>query len=57
MANPRHEHERQAWETVKLPEGKVLLPGVVSHSTNVLEHPELIVLRLVQLAILVGART
>jgi methionine synthase II (cobalamin-independent) len=39
MANPRHEHEWRVWETVKLPEGKVLLPGVISHATNVVEHP------------------
>jgi 5-methyltetrahydropteroyltriglutamate--homocysteine methyltransferase len=55
MANPRHEHEWRVWETVKLPEGKKLLPGVISHSTNVVEHPELVAERLVRLARLVGA--
>lgn len=54
MANPRHEHEWRAWETVKLPAGRVLLPGVVTHSTNVVEHPELVSERLVRLARLVG---
>jgi 5-methyltetrahydropteroyltriglutamate--homocysteine methyltransferase len=55
MANPRHEHEWRVWETVKLPEGKVLLPGVISHATNVVEHPELVAERLVRLARLVGS--
>jgi 5-methyltetrahydropteroyltriglutamate--homocysteine methyltransferase len=55
MANPRHEHEWRVWETVKLPEGKVLLPGVISHATNVVEHPELVADRLVRLARLVGS--
>jgi 5-methyltetrahydropteroyltriglutamate--homocysteine methyltransferase len=41
-ANVRHEHEYRVWDDVRLPEGKVLLPGVVSHATNVLEHPELV---------------
>jgi 5-methyltetrahydropteroyltriglutamate--homocysteine methyltransferase len=54
MANPRHEHEWRVWETVKLPEDKVLLPGVISHATNVVEHPELVAERLVRLARLVG---
>jgi 5-methyltetrahydropteroyltriglutamate--homocysteine methyltransferase len=54
MANPRHEHEWRVWERVKLPEGKVLLPGVISHATNVVEHPELVAERLVRLARLVG---
>ena len=53
-ANPRHEHEWRMWETVKLPAGKVLLPGVISHSTNVVEHPELVAERLLRLARLVG---
>jgi len=55
MANPRHEHEWRVWESVKLPEGKKLLPGLVSHSTNVVEHPELVAERIVRLAKLVGA--
>ena len=54
MANPRHEHEWRVWETVKLPDGKVLLPGIVSHCTNVIEHPELVAERITRLANLVG---
>ena len=54
MANPRHEHEWRGFETVKLPPEKVLLPGVISHATNVVEHPELVAERLVRLAKLVG---
>ena len=54
MANPRHEHEWRVWESAKLPDGKVLLPGVISHATNVVEHPELVAERLVRLARLVG---
>ena len=54
MANPRHEHEWRVWETVKLPQGKVLLPGVISHATNVVEHPDLVAERLIRLARLVG---
>ncbi|HKA80260.1 MAG TPA: cobalamin-independent methionine synthase II family protein [Xanthobacteraceae bacterium] len=54
MANPRHEHEWRVWEKVKLPKGRVLLPGLVSHSTNVVEHPELVAERIVRLAKLVG---
>jgi len=54
MANPRHEHEWRVWEDLELPEGKVLVPGVISHVTNVVEHPELVCERLVRLAELVG---
>ena len=54
MANPRHEHEWRVWERAKLPEGKTLLPGVISHATNVVEHPELVAERIVRLAKLVG---
>jgi 5-methyltetrahydropteroyltriglutamate--homocysteine methyltransferase len=54
QANPRHEHEWRIWESVTLPEGKVLVPGVVTHHTNVVEHPELVAERLVRLAKLVG---
>jgi 5-methyltetrahydropteroyltriglutamate--homocysteine methyltransferase len=54
MANARHEHEWRVWESVKLPAGKVLLPGVVSHQTNVVEHPDLVAERIVRLARLVG---
>jgi 5-methyltetrahydropteroyltriglutamate--homocysteine methyltransferase len=54
QANPRHEHEWRLWEDVELPEGKVLVPGVVTHHTNVVEHPELVAERLVRLAGFVG---
>jgi 5-methyltetrahydropteroyltriglutamate--homocysteine methyltransferase len=54
MGNPRHEHEWRVWESVKLPEGRKLVPGVISHSTNVVEHPELVAERLVRIARLVG---
>jgi len=53
-ANPRHEHEWRVWESVKLPPGKVLIPGVISHATNIVEHPELVSERIVRLARLVG---
>jgi 5-methyltetrahydropteroyltriglutamate--homocysteine methyltransferase len=53
-ANPRHEHEWKVWQDVKLPPGKVLIPGVISHATNVVEHPELVAERVVRLARLVG---
>jgi 5-methyltetrahydropteroyltriglutamate--homocysteine methyltransferase len=54
-ANVRHEHEWRVWREVKLPEGKRILPGVVSHSTNVVEHPQLVADRIVQFAEGVGA--
>lgn len=54
QANPRHEHEWKIWEEVPLPDGKVLVPGVVTHHTNVVEHPELVAQRLVRLAGVVG---
>ena len=53
-ANPRHEHEVQIWEDVKLPDGKIIIPGLISQSTNVVEHPELIAWRLKNFARLVG---
>jgi 5-methyltetrahydropteroyltriglutamate--homocysteine methyltransferase len=53
-ANPRHEHEYHLWETVKLPPEKVLIPGVITHASNIVEHPELIAERLVRYAKLVG---
>jgi 5-methyltetrahydropteroyltriglutamate--homocysteine methyltransferase len=53
-ANPRHEHEYHVWENVKLPEGKILIPGVIAHTTNTVEHPELVKERLVRYARLVG---
>jgi 5-methyltetrahydropteroyltriglutamate--homocysteine methyltransferase len=53
-ANARHEHEYHLWETVKLPAGKVLIPGVVTHASNIVEHPELIAERIIRYANLVG---
>ncbi len=53
-ANPRHEHEWKLWQQVKLPEGKILIPGVVTHHTNVVEHPEVVADRIVRYANLVG---
>jgi 5-methyltetrahydropteroyltriglutamate--homocysteine methyltransferase len=53
-ANPRHEHEYHVWETMKLPEGKVIIPGVVTHASNIVEHPELIAERITRYAKLVG---
>jgi 5-methyltetrahydropteroyltriglutamate--homocysteine methyltransferase len=53
-ANPRHEHEWRVWEKAKLPHGSVLVPGVISHATNVVEHPELVAERIVRFARLVG---
>ena len=54
QANPRHEHEWKIWQDVPLPDGKVLVPGVVTHHTNVVEHPELVAQRLIRLANVVG---
>ena len=54
MANPRHEHEWRLWEKTKLPPERVLIPGVIAHTTNVVEHPKLVAERLVRLARLVG---
>jgi 5-methyltetrahydropteroyltriglutamate--homocysteine methyltransferase len=54
MANPRHEHEWRVWETVKLPEGKVLVPGCITQASVVVEHPELVAQRIVRLAGVVG---
>lgn len=53
-ANPRHEHEWKVWKDVKLGPDQVLIPGVISHATNVVEHPELVAERLVRLANIVG---
>jgi 5-methyltetrahydropteroyltriglutamate--homocysteine methyltransferase len=53
-ANPRHEHEWAVWKEVKLPGGKLLIPGVISHATNVVEHPELVAERIGRYARLVG---
>jgi 5-methyltetrahydropteroyltriglutamate--homocysteine methyltransferase len=52
--NVRHEHEWKVWQDVRLPDGKLILPGVVSHATNVVEHPELVAERVVRFAGLVG---
>src|SRR5258708_4538068 len=54
-ANPRHAHEWALFETVKLPEGKVLIPGVIESKSNFIEHPELIAQRIARYAKLVGA--
>ena len=53
-ANPRHEHEWQVWQEVKLPEQKVLIPGVVSHCIELVEHPELVAQRIVRFAGVLG---
>jgi 5-methyltetrahydropteroyltriglutamate--homocysteine methyltransferase len=53
-ANVRHAHEWKVWRDVKLPDGKVLIPGVVSHATNVVEHPEVVADRILQFASVVG---
>jgi 5-methyltetrahydropteroyltriglutamate--homocysteine methyltransferase len=55
-ANARHEHEWQVWEHVTLPDDKVILPGIVTHSTNVVEHPELVAERIRRFLGAVGAR-
>jgi 5-methyltetrahydropteroyltriglutamate--homocysteine methyltransferase len=53
-ANPRHAHEWEVWENVKLPDGKILIPGVVAHTTNHVEHPELVAQRIVNYARMLG---
>jgi 5-methyltetrahydropteroyltriglutamate--homocysteine methyltransferase len=53
-ANPRHAHEWRVWQSVKLAPGKILIPGVISHATNIVEHPELVAERIVRLAKIVG---
>jgi len=53
-ANPRHEHEYHLFERIKLPEGKVLCPGMITHASNIVEHPELIAERILRYANLVG---
>ena len=53
-ANPRHEHEYHLFERVKIPDGKALVPGVVTHASNIVEHPELIAERIIRFARLVG---
>jgi 5-methyltetrahydropteroyltriglutamate--homocysteine methyltransferase len=54
MANPRHEHEWRVWENVKLPDGKALIPGCITHASVIVEHPELVAERIVRLAKVVG---
>lgn len=53
-ANPQHEHEWKVWQDVKLPDGRAVIPGVVTHKTNILEHPELVAERIVRYAGVVG---
>jgi 5-methyltetrahydropteroyltriglutamate--homocysteine methyltransferase len=53
-ANGRHEHEWQVWQEVKLPEGKVLIPGVIDNTTNIVEHPQVVADRIVRWADLLG---
>jgi len=53
-ANPRHEHEWRIWETTKLPADKALLPGVISQSSVVVEHPELVAERIIRFASVAG---
>jgi 5-methyltetrahydropteroyltriglutamate--homocysteine methyltransferase len=53
-ANPRHEHEWKVWQAARLPEGKALIPGVISHSTVLVEHPELVAERIMRFAKVVG---
>ena len=53
-ANARHEHEYEVWESVKLPPGKIIIPGVITHSTDVVEHPRLVAQRIERFARLVG---
>jgi 5-methyltetrahydropteroyltriglutamate--homocysteine methyltransferase len=53
-ANPRHEHEWKVWRDLKLPDAKVLIPGVVTHATNIVEHPEVVADRIVRYAQVVG---
>jgi 5-methyltetrahydropteroyltriglutamate--homocysteine methyltransferase len=52
--NVRHEHEWTVWKDIKLPPAKMIMPGVVSHATNIVEHPELVAQRIVRLANIVG---
>lgn len=53
-ANPRHEHEYHLFERIKVPDGKVLCPGMITHASNIVEHPELIAERILRFAKLVG---
>jgi 5-methyltetrahydropteroyltriglutamate--homocysteine methyltransferase len=53
-ANPRHEHEYHVWEDIKFPDGKIIIPGVIAHTTNCVEHPELVAERILRYARIVG---
>jgi len=53
-ANGRHEHEWKVWKDVKLPDGKVLIPGVIDSTTNIVEHPEVVAERLIRYATVLG---
>jgi 5-methyltetrahydropteroyltriglutamate--homocysteine methyltransferase len=53
-ANPRHEHEYHVWENLEFPDGKIIIPGVIAHTTNCVEHPELVAERIVRYARIVG---
>ncbi|HWI22414.1 MAG TPA: cobalamin-independent methionine synthase II family protein [Baekduia sp.] len=53
-SNPRHEHEWRVWEEADLPDGKIVMPGVITHKTNIVEHPEVVADRIVQYANAVG---
>jgi 5-methyltetrahydropteroyltriglutamate--homocysteine methyltransferase len=53
-ANCRHEHEYHVWESVKLPDGKIIIPGVITDASNIVEHPELIAERITRFAERVG---
>jgi 5-methyltetrahydropteroyltriglutamate--homocysteine methyltransferase len=53
-ANARHEHEYAVWDSVKLPQGKIAVPGVVTHSTDIVEHPDLVAQRIARFAERVG---
>lgn len=54
MANPRHEHEWRVWQNVKLPDGKVLMPGCITHASVIVEHPEMVAERILKIANIVG---
>ena len=56
-ANPRHGHEWKVWQEVKLPDGKIIIPGVIDSTSNFVEHPELVADRIVQYARPSAART
>jgi 5-methyltetrahydropteroyltriglutamate--homocysteine methyltransferase len=53
-ANPRHEHEYHVWERIRFPDGKIIIPGVIAHTTNCVEHPELVAERIMRYARIVG---